>query len=439
VGILITSGNRLGLRALGSGGRTALSSYDQIVRTLGQSMGPEHVALFAEPSLRGAAIDWFTNFDATGAAAPLSEADPTVREAARARLEGLVNDILAKAAVLQQSDREGDRILGEMLQYALEVPSEEAVWLVDGQAVLTFWGHVRDQGQPAENPLRTLIQRRPARKAETPPAVPLTGAAEPGANVRTAQQDPMRPRPQGMRSYLPAALWTIFSVLLLAIGLTLLHACGLGFTGALTGSFLNYCPVTIDPRIDQERERQAALQAEYDDLIRQTELKRQACMLEKPPPKPREIIVPPKPDITPVKPPVDPHALVIPPKNESKPDDWDFLKGCWHSDHGITATVDGKDTGKPITITYCFGEGGRGTRTIKYDNEANTCRGALHAQRQGQTLIITMESAPCDGENVVHVPARDTCRPGDAGEARCDEFNEGETQPSVTNHRFLKD
>lgn len=157
MGALITSGNRLGLRALGSGGRTALSSYDQIVRTLGQSMSPEHVALFAEPSLRGAAIDWFSNFDATAKPTPLNDASPVAREAARTRLEKLVNDILAKAAILQQSDRESDRILGEMLQYALEIPSEDAVWLVDGQPVLTFWGHVRDQGQPTESPLRTLI------------------------------------------------------------------------------------------------------------------------------------------------------------------------------------------------------------------------------------------------------------------------------------------
>jgi hypothetical protein len=442
VGALITSGNRLGLRALGSGGRTALSSYDQIVRTLGQSMSPEHVALFAEPSLRGAAIDWFSNFDATAKPTPLNDASPVAREAARTRLEKLVNDILAKAAILQQSDRESDRILGEMLQYALEIPSEDAVWLVDGQPVLTFWGHVRDQGQPTESPLRTLIQRRPEVRA------PSAGSAQAEAEYSGNQSVVRRiaGAPRSARSFLPTAFWAIFGALLLTIGLTLLHACGLGFTAALTRSFLNYCPVTADPRIEQERERQAALKAEYDDLIRQTELKRQACVLEKPEPKKADVVPPPKPESepTPIKPIVDPtpkkdDALVIPEKKSGAPDDFDFLKGCWHSDHGITEEIDGKDTGKAITITYCFGDGGQGTRTIKYDDEAKTCRGGLQAQRQGDVLVIQIDAAPCDNNGPGFNPAHDTCRAGDKGEARCDETPEGKTEPSVKNHRFLKD
>jgi hypothetical protein len=448
VGILITSGNRLGLRALGSGGRTALSSYDKIVRTLGQSMGPEHVALFAEPSLRGPAIDWYSNFDAAGAPTPIRAASPSMREAARARLEGLVNDISAKAAVLQQSDREGDRILGEMLQYALEVPSEDSVWLVGVQPVLTFWGHVRDQGQPAENPLRTMIQRRPPGSIPAPSAVstPMETIAGLGGG-QTIEQTAVLTPASAPRSILPAALWTIFTMLLVTIGVTLLHACGLGFTGAMTSSFLNYCPVTIDPRIDQERERQATLQAEYDDLIRQTELKRQACVLEKPePPTPAPLVNPPPvnpPVINKEPPPVQPpptpkkdDALVIP--NDKKSDDFDFLKGCWRSDHGITAIEDGKDTGKPIIFTYCFGEGGNGTRTIKYDTESKSCRGGLHAHREGDMLIIQMDRAECTDKSFF-VPATDTCKPGDNGEARCDELSEGDSTPRITNHRFLKD
>jgi hypothetical protein len=425
VGVLITSGNRLGLRAQGGGGRTALSSYDQIVRTLAQSMDAEHVALFAEPSLRGAAIDWFTNFDATAAPMPLNAADPSTREAARARLESLVNDISAKAAGLQQSGQEGDRILGEMLQYALDIPSEDAVWLVGDQPVLTFWGHVRDQGQPAENPLRTLIQKRPVSKA---PVAPTAGKSDIGAaKAQTAA-------PLGGRSYLPAALWAIFTLLLVALGLTLLHACGLGWTGA----FLNYCPVTVDLRIDRERELQSALKAEYDDIVRQTELKRQACLLQ-PPPKP--LVPTPKPEPTPT-PRVDPNprkddTLVIPPPNQDKQKEFDFLKGCWHSDHGMTELIDGKDTGKPITQTYCFGEGGQGTETIKYDREEKTCRGAVRARRQGAVLTLDIDRADCD-DKTFYNPQTAVCRPGDDGGAICDETPVGETEPTVKDFRFLK-
>jgi hypothetical protein len=113
-------------------------------------------------------------------------------------------------------------------------------------------------------------------------------------------------------------------------------------------------------------------------------------VLEKPEPKKADAVPPPirELELAPVKPNVDPtpkkdDALVIPDKKMA-PEDFDFLKGCWRSDHGITEVVGGKDTGKALTITYCFGEGGHGTRTIKYGNEATTCRGGCAGAETGR-------------------------------------------------------
>ena len=39
----------------------------------------------------------------------------------------------------------------------------------------------------------------------------------------------------------------------------------------------------------------------------------------------------------------------------------------------------------------------------------------------------------------MYLPAHDNCRQGEKGDAICDEIAEGETDPSIKNHRFLKE
>ncbi len=237
---LITSGGALGLRALGAGGRTARSAYEQIVRLLRQSLGAEHASLFSEPSSRSGALDWFTNFDADARPIRLSEAQPGQRESARATLERLVREIEGKAVVLQKSDRQDERILGDILSNALEVPDENAIYLVGAQPVLTFWGYVRDQGRPAENPLRTIIRRKPQGASEPaskngapipPPLPPGLGADPPGAPpAQPAFVEPAAPERVPPPFWTPPALavWGIFAALLSAIGVMLLKSCALG-------------------------------------------------------------------------------------------------------------------------------------------------------------------------------------------------------------------
>ena len=190
--ILLTSGNPLGLRAVGSGGRTAVSSYEQITRTLRQMFGPAHAALFAEPSQRAAAIDWYADVESGGKPVRLSEAPPGIRDPGLERLETLVRDIEAKAVSLQKSDRQDERILGDMLAHALEIPDEDAVFLVGGQPVMTFWGLRQRPEPPRDQPDPYAV--------EAPLAVPAA-VASPG---RTPAHPPDRAGPAGIARGSPA-------------------------------------------------------------------------------------------------------------------------------------------------------------------------------------------------------------------------------------------
>jgi hypothetical protein len=172
--VLITTGSRIGMRTLGGGGRTTTSSYEQMTRYLRQVLGADHAALFAQPSERPGQIDWYTGFDSAEKPVRLAQASPEQRGAAVQVLKRLVADITAKADELAASDGQPDRILGEMLRFALEVPDEDQVWLIGAQPVLTFWGHVRDIARP-ENVLRGLIQKAMVRDAHEAPEPPAAG------------------------------------------------------------------------------------------------------------------------------------------------------------------------------------------------------------------------------------------------------------------------
>ncbi len=175
--VLVASGVTRGLRAVGGGGLAATGAYDQIVRLLQQSFGAEHAAIFTRPSVRLGGLDWFADFDTDKRPVRMSEAEPELRDRAVAKLGALVDDIETKATALLKSDRQDERVFGDMLTRALEVPDDQAVFQIGEQPLLTFWGYVRDQGPRIENPLQTIIRRwRPPIVSE-PETAPLIAHA----------------------------------------------------------------------------------------------------------------------------------------------------------------------------------------------------------------------------------------------------------------------
>ena len=84
--------------------------------------------------------------------------------------------------------------------------------------------------------------------------------------------------------------------------------------------------------------------------------------------------------------------LVIP----SKPENLDFLTGCWRS---VTDLFDTRDK-KPIQHEYCFNESGAGEVTVK--SSRFTCKGKISAVMQGQKKLVikTLDSAlACNNES----------------------------------------
>lgn len=445
----ITTGQTLGLRALASGGRTAIGSYDQIERYLRRTLGPEHAALFAEPSVRGAEIDWFTNFDSADRPVRLNETDPNARSAI-ANLERLVSDIEGCAVTLQKSDRPDERILGDMLARALEIPNEEAIFRVGDQPVLTFWGHVVDEGTTPENPIRSVIRR--ARNTDNNNTLDSERpVANDGLEIETYEDTG---RVQGKHSiygipskYVPITIlsWVVFTVLLIAIGMELLRGCAIGLPHAWTGWLINFCPdgaeVGDPAALQAEHDKQQLLQAQYEQLVRQADLARQTCQITGlTTPMPRE-----QPEShqdqspqqkTPEQPIAHPDVDNKSPESPMKfPDKLSSIEGCWKAHEGLTAVQDNVDTNRKLDVTYCFNADGSGSQTIRYLDTGSTCRGSAHAQLEGDKLIIVGETVPCEGDGGFEAVSS-VCRRGENGEARCDETPQGDRKPSFQDFPF---
>ena len=478
--ILLTSGNPLGLRAVGSGGRTAVSSYEQITRTLRQTLGPAHAALFAEPSQRTATIDWFADVETTHRPVRLMEAAAGRRDDGLTRLETLVADIEAQAASLKKSDRPDERILGDMLAHALDIPDEDAVFLVGDQPVMTFWGYVKHQDRPAVGPIQRLMRRRspPAR----PPEPETVRLGEP-VTVRLGEPDAARvadevvapkpdrvtlpvararpaasPGPAGLRAA-NALLGGLLAVCLLAFGFELVHSCTLRLPHALTGWMIADCPVADAGALADEQARQIEHRSQLDDLARQAALRRQACATVEPPqtniedpavmprPDPEPDPAPPPAPTPLLAPPVDPNPgiqqqtplihdeMKLPSTNNEQTD---FLEGCWRAQDGLTEAIGDKDTGRKLKITYCFNKDGSGSRTIRYvGNETGKCVGHVDARWNG-ALLIDIAAASCDDNVRNYQAATAICRRGSAGEARCDQVIKGTSEPEFHDFPFTR-
>lgn len=138
---LIATTEAASLRPLAVGGQTVIGSVWQITAHLRRARGPDHAALFAEPTAdagRGI-VDWYGPGE--GEALPLPSLPADARAEAEAKLAALFADIGAEAAALKASPRESDRLLGELLSLAVRVPDPSFIRVRGGNPVLVGWGH----------------------------------------------------------------------------------------------------------------------------------------------------------------------------------------------------------------------------------------------------------------------------------------------------------
>lgn len=220
------------------------------------------------------------------------------------------------------------------------------------------------------------------------------------------------PRRLARASWLPPALWAIFAVLLLGIGLLLLRDCALGLPLIHAGWLIDFCPIPAaagpDTALSAGRARQAMLQAELVDLQRKATLRRQSCQLRPSEPETRPETTPepapePTPELeptfqtTPEPEPIPesrlPEKPIIPQKiNPDRP--FDYLKGCWITGRNLFGK---EDTEKkfPFVDKICVDDRGAG-QIISEFADGRTCRGPVRVtQDDERNLTFDVGKSSC--------------------------------------------
>lgn len=295
--IRIATTPQQGLHRLGTGGQPVTSAYDQLARYLQRALGDNHARLLAEPNDNPgqAAVDWYA--EGEGEVVRYVDADPDRKRAIETRLAQLRDEIASRAAELSRSGQGGDRLLGQMLELALEVPSEDYIYAFGDQPVLTCWGTLTDAPRPERGILRKFVPYSPPRS--TSAGHPAAGAATPGGGA-----PPSPPPPLGGVAmagagggtvvnaeqplwWLAWLLWLVFGLLVAAIFIVLLSGCGVsvpGFGWLGQRGLVNYCPVPVQaealaapPELEAEQARQQVLEDELRRLQLEIAAARRQC------------------------------------------------------------------------------------------------------------------------------------------------------------------
>lgn len=286
---LITTNPTVGSRQLGVHGQAVVDSYRQLTAILASRLSPRHAALFALPRIdpKGQRIDWYSAAD--GAMTPVTNLSPEAQAVLRQEADRLKADITDLSQTLIQGGGTGE-LVGRMLTLALTTPSNDTLYQVGTQPVLTMWGH------ESEGVVAAPTVAMPPVPPAAQPAVAASMAATPA------------PARRGLSGWL---LWLLPLLLLLLLLLLALKACEPQMPLVVDVPDPNPPAAPADPtnelqsRLQALRDEQARLAGEKKNFLNQcvpddpTPPQRAEDLPEKPPaPKPPE----PKPEVTPPKP-----------------------------------------------------------------------------------------------------------------------------------------
>ena len=157
------------LQSLAAGGQLVTDSWAILVPLLRQRLGPAHAALLAEPLTNPTQgeTDWYA--EGNEPARPLASLPPELQAQIRQTLAQLGADIAALAGTLKSGRDGNDRVLGTMLELALQVPGEGYVYAAGTQPVLVAWGHAGSGGASQGIALSGQRAAAPGRMAILPP------------------------------------------------------------------------------------------------------------------------------------------------------------------------------------------------------------------------------------------------------------------------------
>lgn len=184
-----------GLTAIGSGERPLHAADAQLREAVTRQIDAAAARLFAQPvtDAKRSEIDWYSTCDG-----PIRRFDALNGDEQAAVLAALDRRLqaLAAAADRLRGDGEGASHLATLIDRALLVPDENAIWLIGDQPVLVCWGFRHDKAVDALD-LKQFIDRVRSRQPPPPPEPepePETDPAPPPASP-----PPVRPVGNGGR------------------------------------------------------------------------------------------------------------------------------------------------------------------------------------------------------------------------------------------------
>ncbi|MBS0521400.1 MAG: hypothetical protein JSR90_22065 [Proteobacteria bacterium] len=232
-------------RALGLAGDPVWRAAAQLRAAIAQRLSREHADLLAIPEAdpSGRRIDWYAPFD--GEVRRLSDLGEAERMAVLDKVRRLHTDLAGLANAMEAPGRSGaERNFAKLLRHALTAPGEEALYVVGGHPVMTFWGFSADAALPGMF-------------LGSPPAPPVAAA---------------RPLPEAVLASAPAAgvaasasRGTWWQWLLLAAFLLLLLA-------LLAWAVRPYLP-RLEPRLEADaRDRALTMSVRQPEMLQQARM-----------------------------------------------------------------------------------------------------------------------------------------------------------------------
>jgi len=320
---------RLGVRPLGVRGDPLHAVAGQLLAVIRRRLGDGPADLLAEPQLRetGDGIDWYAA--RTGPVRRLADLDERARAQVLRTVEGHLESIRSLGGQLKSSASSDEaRLIGRSLELSTARPSDDFIYVVDGQPVIAAWGYEADAAASLA--------------AFAPPPVPIP--PRPAPAVLASAPAALLPARLTWAPWLSGLLFGLLLLLLLLITSWLLRAC------APVDPTLNVATLETpappapeappDPTpllkasLDSEQADEGKLKAELAAL--QADIKDKVAMCKPPePPKPPPPVVakapPPPPPPPPQQQAAVPQAPPAPPINRPPPGQ---LPCNWSGDSG---------------------------------------------------------------------------------------------------------
>jgi hypothetical protein len=164
-------------RALGMAGDPVWRAAGQLRTAIAARLSRKHADLLAIPEVdpTGQRIDWYAPFE--GEARKLSELSEAERAPLLDEVHRLHGEIAGLADSMEAPQRSGaERNFARLLRHALTAPGENALYIVDGKPVMTFWGFSADAALPGAFLASPPAALRPAVGARAIPEAVLASA-----------------------------------------------------------------------------------------------------------------------------------------------------------------------------------------------------------------------------------------------------------------------